>query len=130
MKEHFDQWTLGQLLDALEAVSDKSNAVRFDFCMVAPTDLDSYRGYYEDLALGWAPQDGYPAPTVADLLATLKGQLGTTVHGWKGGDYTVSRDQTLYVANPGETGSTAVMGVDSGYFTVIRTICTELGGGY
>lgn len=127
MKEHHKQWTLGQLIDALETVSDKTNAVRFDFCGIAPTNLDSYRGYYEDLALGWEPQCNWPGPTVERFLAEIKAQLGKVVHGWKGGKYTVSRDQTLYVANPGETGSTAVMGVDSGYFTVIRTICTEFG---
>jgi hypothetical protein len=127
MREHSKQWTLGQLIDALEAVEDKTNAVRFDFCNMVPTTLDSYRGYYEDLALGWEPQHGYPEPTVPMLLEVLKDQIGTTVHGWKGGDYIVSRDQILFVANPGETGSTVIVGVDNGYFTVIRTVCAELG---
>jgi hypothetical protein len=127
MREHSKQWTLGQLIDALEAVGDKTNAVRFDFCNTVPTKLDSYRGYYEDLALGWEPQSNYPEPTVPMLLEVLKGQLGTTVHGYKGGDYTVSRNQILFVANYGDTGSTCIVGVDSGYLTVIRTVCAEIG---
>jgi len=125
MKEYLDQWTLGQLIDALEAVGDKANACRFDFCHAVPGKLDSYRGYYEDLALGWEPQTNYPEPTVAHVLDTLKKQIGTTVHGYKGGDYVVSRDQTVYVANYGETGSTGIVGVDSTYTTVIRTVCTN-----
>lgn len=129
MKEHQAQWTLGQLIDALEG-QKQTNPVRFDFCMVEPTKLNSYRGYYEDLALGWKPQTNYPKPTVADLLATLKKQLGTTVHGYKGGEYVVSRSQILYVANYGDTGSTAVVGVDScgdsGWQTIIKTLYTEI----
>lgn len=125
MQEHHEQWNLGQLIDALERCP-KDNAVRFDFCMTAPTTLDSYRGYYEDLALGWQEQPGYPEPTVGALLKTLKEQLGTTVHGYKGGDYTVDRRQWVYVANYSETSSTCIVGVNSGYYTVIRTICSEL----
>ncbi len=127
MKEHEDQWTLGQLIDALEKCPDPTNAVRFDFCMTVPTKVNSYRGYYEDLALGWEESKVYPEPTVPMLLATLKAQLGTTVHGYKGGDYIVRREQVLFVANYGDTGSTCVVGVDHGYFTLIRTLCSELG---
>lgn len=120
MKEHPDQWTLGQLLDALKS-APADNAVRFNFCSIAPTDLDSYRGYFSELALGWAPQENYPEPLVSMLLERLTKQLGTVVHGWKGGEYTVSREQILYVANPGETGNTCVVGVESTYQTIIVT---------
>lgn len=122
MREHPNQFTLGQLIDELEGVSDKTKGIRFDFCSLVPIGLDSYRGYYEDLAIGWSPDT---APTVGLLLEYLKAKLGSTVHGWKGGKYTVSRDQLLFVANPGETGSTVIVGVDSTYFVILRTVCTE-----
>lgn len=120
------QITLGELIDSLKRCKP-DEAVRFDFCMTTPTTLDSYRGYYEDLALGWTAQENYPEPLVATFLAYLKSMLGKTVHGYKGGEYTVERDQILWVANYSDTGDTVITGVHrSSVAVIITTANTEV----
>lgn len=121
---HADQWMLGQLIDSLEG-GPPGNACRFDFCSTVPGTLGSYRGYYEDLALGWKKQNGYPEPTVKDVLATLRSSLGQTFHGYKGGEYVCSPGRWLWVANHSETGDTVVVGVRHEYQTWILTANTE-----
>lgn len=73
------------------------------------TTLESYRGYYEDAALGYG--DG-KYPKVKDLLAHFEATIGKVFHGWKGGNGTpISYKTALWVANPGETGDTVIVGV-------------------
>lgn len=113
------QWTLGELITALEK-RPQDEHVSFDFGGCAPTNLASYRGYYEDMALGFT-ENGL-APTVADLLTRLRKGLCATFTGWKGGEYDMDGGTTLWVANPGCTGSTAIVGIeDCEYWTVLRT---------
>ncbi len=109
--------SLGSLIDALKECAPGAE-VQFDFCYIVPTTLASYRGYYEDLALGW--QDKGPTKTVAGLIEQLEGAIGDTYEGWKGGDYTMHRGSSIWVANRGEAGGTAIVGLnDETYHGVI-----------
>jgi hypothetical protein len=59
----------------------------------------SYRGYYSEL--GVEPC----GPTeVRELIATLKGAIGSTFQGWKGGDYTMHEYVEVYLAEQGCVG--------------------------
>ncbi len=113
-------FTIDRLIAELKRCESAAN-VWFDFCQHHPTGFaDSYRGYYEDLALGW--KRDYEPPTVAFLLGTLLDLIGKTITGYKGGEYVVSGRTALWVANRGETGSTAVVGVTNhGYRVTINT---------
>lgn len=105
-----EQMTLGEFIQALEAV-DPLSSIYFEFACCPPTEFDSYRGYYDHLALGFAGDYGAKGQTVADLLEQARKALGAEFTGWKGGDYTMHEDTPLWVANPGNTGSTAIVGV-------------------
>lgn len=62
-------------------------------------DVDSYRGYYERLAI--EPGPGVRAGELFDLLARRQ---GTKMTGYKGGDYEIHGDTLVHVARYGETG--------------------------
>lgn len=100
--------SLGEFIDALKR-EDQGFSVRYDFGGLVP-DLSpaSYRGYYEDLAVGFSDGD---APTVAELVAALESAIGKTFCGYKGGDYRMDRNTTLWVANHGESSDTAIVGL-------------------
>ena len=59
----------------------------------------SYRGYYEDLA--FEPAENV---TVGEMLKCAKEALGQTFSGYKGGDYTMKKYTTVWLANYGDTG--------------------------
>ncbi len=106
---------LGQLIDELKKHPGDAH-VTFDFGGLAPDCLDSYRGYYEDLALGFSTKQmfGEPEHTVKALLERLtRAAEGEVFHGWKGGEYKADRTKTLWVAQSGETGNTIITGVKS-----------------
>lgn len=102
------QITLGDLIALLE-VCDPSDAVRYDFEWAVPTTLASWRGIYRELALGYTI-DSTP-PTVASLLEQLRGAMGCTFTGWKGGEFVMDQYTPLWVANPGLSGSTVITGI-------------------
>jgi hypothetical protein len=78
--------------------------------------VDSYRGYYSDLAL--EPVRG--ATNVRAIRQALESAIGETYQGYKGGDYTMGPTTPLWVANYGTTGA-MVTGVIERDGTVILT---------
>src|SRR4051812_47710015 len=106
--------TLGELIAELENLPGKA-VIEFDFGGAVPTRVDSYRGYYDQLALGYDGTYGASLPTVADLLADLKSAVGKTFQGWKGGDYTMTEATYIFVANPGNTSDTYIKEVVAKY---------------
>lgn len=114
---------LGSLIAALER-QPPENLVRFDFCGIGPTGVNSYRGFYDHLAIGW--EDHAPT-TVAGLLKTLREAVGQVYEGYKGGHYRMTRSTPVWVANYGQCDSTAIVAVDDiGYTTIIRTARVEV----
>ena len=110
--------TLGGLIDLLTNRPDDQR-VWFDFGGLSPTTIDSYRGYYEDAALGFSQETD---PTVPQVLAELRGAIGKVVTGYKGGDFELHRNSRLWVANYGRTSDTAIVGVEEcDYTTILRT---------
>lgn len=102
-----DHMTLGGLIDALRHL-EPDQIVFFDFAALVPTTIQSYRGYYEDLAIGFA--DGNHG-TVGEFLTRLRDCVGITFEGYKGGNYPAKLDTVLWAANWGRTGGTAIVGV-------------------
>lgn len=94
------QYTLGMLIDVLAARAPDQH-VWFDFGQLVPTDVDSYRGYYDHLAIGFAED---MAPTVGAFLPKLRDAVGAKFHGYKGGEYRMTRDTPLWAAKPGHGG--------------------------
>lgn len=112
--------TLGELISALEAFPPETS-VHFDILYLAPTDFDSYRGYYEFLALGWA-EDSLPI-TVGSLLKAAKACVGGVFQGYKGGEYAMWLDTPVFMANYGKTGR-RIVGVTD-HFGMVRLLTEE-----
>lgn len=101
------QLTLGQLIQRLEQI-DPRIPIRFSFGNFGVGGLDSYRGFYKDLAIAY--DEDYNV-TVGKLLEDLRLALRQTFYGYKGGECYMHNDTPLWVANYGEVTSTAVCGV-------------------
>lgn len=84
------------------------------------TGVGSYRGYYEDLAIGY--EMGGEKPKLDDFCRTLREAVGETFEGYKGGSYRMSRDTVVWVSNYGECESLRITGVevddDTAYLTM------------
>lgn len=101
--------TLGQLIEACERSGCKR--VAFDFCYMVPRDIGSWRGRYDELSIRWMTLDEAPGwKSMADFLKMLRSADGETFHGWKGGEYTMSRDTKVWVDNAGSCTMTAIVG--------------------
>ena len=127
------QLSLGELIAEIEKCgTQKDNGedkeICYDFGTAIPTDLDSYRGSYNELALGYK-LTGYDNDAkhltelkAKDLLQHLKDGIGKKYTGWKGGEYTMSEDTPVWVANSGNAGSTAIVGIlNDGWRLIILT---------
>jgi hypothetical protein len=127
----FDTVSLGALTDALaqlevaEALNDEGHppqwrSVFFDFGGLVPHYFDSYRGYYDHMAITFT---GESAAEVRQLVAKLKAADGEVFSGYKGGDYRMNRATPVWVANHGECDGTAIVGLLVESYRV--TILTE-----
>lgn len=117
-----NQLTLGQLIDAFEK-RPLDHGVFFDFGNMVPSgELNSYRGFYEDLAIGFE-RISPSFPDVEDMLSGLRRvTLGVEFEGYKGGRYKMDRETSLWVANIGESTGTIITGIaDYDSSTVLLT---------
>ena len=87
------QMTLGQLIKELEQLPQDKIVENFG-------SLDSYRGYYSDLA--FEPTVG--TQTVESLLATCRAAMGEIFQGYKGGDYMMGANTPIHMAFYGSCG--------------------------
>jgi len=113
--------SLGEVIAMLERARLDAD-VQYDFCYLRPTDVDSYRGYYDHLALGWSDKsegDGEYWPKVPTLLARLRKAVGGTYEGYKGGSFIMDEDTPLWVANWSHSGGTGIVGMTIDDYTVV-----------
>jgi hypothetical protein len=112
-----EQMTLGRFIDALKS-SPQNNTIRFRFASAGVGDFDSYRGYYDHIAI--EPTDN--VSTVGDVLASATYCLGRALSGYKGGKYVMNEDTPLWVAYHGRAGGSRVVGViNDECVTIIET---------
>lgn len=116
-----DQLTLGQLIDKIRLIiyndlannSSKHEAiVKYNFGGMFPNNIDSWRGSYDELALNFV--DFYESEdrlTAAKFIELLEASVGKTFGGYKGGEFVMSRDTPIWMANHGHDGNTAVIDV-------------------
>ena len=114
------QLTLGELILKLDALGDKSKEVSFAFESARPTGFDSWRGSYCELAIGFDFES--KRQTVEEFLSKCREVVGKTYQGYKGGNYTMSRQTPVWVANYGKSGSTGVIDVlETSYQVILVT---------
>ncbi len=112
--------TLGELIDFLEAVEDKTkNVVTSGGTYVS--GFSSYRGYYEDLAI--TPSGGYSEESsilnVEQFLEKAKDAVNHYFTGWKGGEYQMSRDNGLWISHEGQCTGVGLERAEELEFTVV-----------
>lgn len=123
-----DQLTLGKLIEEIEAIvkkgykchDDSEPTVQYDFEYLFPTEIDSWRGSYNELALNYKT-DGNEL-TVSEFLTLLKSAVGKEFTGYKGGEFVMDENTPVWVANYGNSGNTAIVGViDEDYKVILVT---------
>lgn len=128
--------TLGEIIKKMEncelKLRDEDKCVQFDFGTAIPTSLDSWRGIYSELALGYKltgydNSDAHWGDKKAkSLIFDLKEAIGKTFMGWKGGHFTMNESTTVWVANPGNSGNTGIVDVfDNEYSIFLITAYCE-----
>ncbi len=102
------QMTLGELIDELSKF--KPDAwVMFAFGRLRPGYVDSYRGYYNELAI--EPDGTDRHRKVGDLVVELKVCIGRKFTGYKGGEYVMGRDTPLWAAKNDQAFQACIVGV-------------------
>ena len=115
--------TLGSLIRILETCPNKEFNVYFDFGNFSPDQVESYRGFYDQLAIGFSEGN----TKVSELLFWLKDAVGGIFTGYKGGEFLMDEDTKMWVANYGESNSTAVDSVEIlTWAVIIRTRWEEI----
>lgn len=97
------QLTLGGLIDALSAMPPDAQVANLG-------EPGSYRGYYSDLYFARVAVGTRPA---SELLDIARKCMGEVFQGYKGGDFTMSRNTPLWLATYGCCGDKLLsVGVD------------------
>ena len=97
--------------------------VYFDFGRLVPTTFASYRGYYDQLALGYRDLDYSTEPIEIDSLINKAEIASESIYtGWKGGEFKMYPSTKLWAANSGDDTGTKVVGVEFiDYEVIVRT---------
>ncbi|MEQ1733643.1 MAG: hypothetical protein ABL940_08220 [Bacteroidia bacterium] len=131
------QLTLGEFIAEIESVgcttsNGEYKRICFDFGNFVPTNLHSWRGFYEEIALGYGEIEYNKDPNAVkkinakDILNELKWAIGKDYQGYKGGEYTMTENTPVWVGNYGDSNYTAVVGVlDNGYSLIILNAYVE-----
>ena len=116
-----DQLSLGEMILKMEPIvkrerelvvqGKEETRVYYDFCGIYPKTLDSWRGIYRELALSWEHNNWKEALTAGEFYLLLVDAVGKTFMGYKGGDFTMSRQTPVWVSNYGESSHTAVIDI-------------------
>ena len=116
------QLSLGDIIERCEEILKGREGecyVVFDFEYARPQSFDSWRGIYEELAIGF--EFGGDVK-LSEFIESAKDAVGQTFSGYKGGEFTMTKDTPVWVANYGNSGGTAVVGVlDEGWQAVLLT---------
>lgn len=119
------QLLLGEIILKLEAIQDKTKPLFIDLMDKRPLGIDSWRGVYCELAiqtedLGFVNTDeishqfdnytsykteeiGCETPTVEQWIEVMKKAVGRTFSGWKGGNFTMSKNTPVWLAEVGSS---------------------------
>ena len=127
------QITLGDTIKLLEEIPASKDAyVEFDFCGLKPLGIHSWRGAFDELALGYTDDGDYDSIRLSKFLEELKQAIGKTYIGYKGGYFTMTKDAPLWVANYSYSDNTGVVGVhaindtnEDAYHVIILTAFCE-----
>lgn len=109
-KQNAANLTIGEMLDKLGQFEDNEKVV-FSNGKYFNGEFDSYRGYYEDMYIGYDNEDK-GLNTVGSLKTTLNLALeqgGMT--GYKGGEYPITEDTLIWFSCYGSSGDDMIIDI-------------------
>lgn len=113
----------GRLIFALEFLKSET-IIRFDFGCFTPQGFHSYRGYYEDIGIGYTDQV-YDRLTAGQFVGQCRDFLKNgELHGYKGGEFKPRLESSVWVSkDSSECSGTIITGIrDLGYgYAIIET---------
>ena len=86
--------TLGELIERLE-MEDSNTRIN-----IGLGNPHSYRGIFEDLAFELVED-----VTIGEMLQSARSAINNTYTGWHGGDYTMTEETWVHLAEFGESGT-------------------------
>lgn len=92
--------SLGELVEALELLDAETKVCGFG-------EPHSYRGYYADIAF----EPSNECITAIELRRKVKGCVGQTFHGWKGGDYEMVDATRVWISEVGTASGLRLSGL-------------------
>ena len=119
-----------ELISALKDISDRNKTVHINMKSPIYDDVvdysyqlvssdfkcDSWRGSYNLPSVGYVALDisnSVEVFTVQDVIKNIEESEGLEVSGWKGGDFTLSMNDVIYIANQGESNySIAIVAIE------------------
>lgn len=113
------QLTLGELIEKLDGnetyyskhrEEEKPRRVRIDAGYNYPSGLGSYRGYYQDLAIRYT-DDHEERLNAEELKEKLENAVGKVYTGYKGGQFQMSEETPVWLANWGNNSNTTISAV-------------------
>lgn len=108
------QITLGELLLKLEAIPESPDKVDrkvvFEFEGIFPTNFDSWRGIYREIALGFSTEYS-EGITHSEFIEEVKQSIGKEFTGYKGGEFLMSKHTPVWVANYGTSYHNAIVDI-------------------
>jgi hypothetical protein len=114
---------LTNLINILESIQ-QDKLVVFDFGDVTPSGFASWRGDYSLPSISYEVNS--KDITVEKLLALAKEFSGSTVAGYKGGEFLMNPNDNIWVAHYGRSGHTALSDItEEGYRVVLHTKYSE-----
>ena len=112
------QYTLGRLIEHIEKIIEnfseddlKDCNIFYNFSDLFPTSFDSWRGSYDELALGYDNFDNKKPHNVKEFLKIAKEAIGGTFYGYKGGEFTMDKDTPIWIDNYGNASDTVICDV-------------------
>lgn len=125
------QLTLGQLINKLEKCTfewkysdektERQKGIFFDFCNFKPSDVGSWRGSYDELFIGYS-EDKTTFKSAKEFLETLKYSEGSEFTGYKGGEFLMTRETPVWVADYRVDHMTGVVDIlEFEHFIIIET---------
>lgn len=120
--------TINELIKSIENLGiykdDGTNKhVVFDFCTAIPTDFDSWRGDYSLLAIGYKmtgrdDNTGLQRVTAKEFLQLCKDCIGKTFTGYKGSEFIMNKNSSVWVDNYGSYTQTGLVSVESDEYNI------------
>jgi len=102
--------SIGQMLKKLEQFNDDARLFLSNDKFFT-TEFGSYRGYYEDMYIGYSDTDT-GLNTVGGLRGILEAALAKgEMKGYKGGDFPIDHDTLLWMSSYGEVDGWALVDV-------------------